>query len=83
MTLQDQLRAELKAAQEEIATLKKEAVPPYSQCEMCNESDCCEGEWYDGSELHCVHCGKLGEMTCYNHKSGHTFWVLKGLEDDE
>lgn len=65
------------------AKLREDAVPAYTCCSMCSEPDCCDGEWNDGSERCCLHCGELGELTSYDHKSGHTFWVLHGLEEPD
>ena len=62
--------------------LVKSAVPPYIQCEMCGEERVCEGEWLDGEERHCLHCGRLGHLTAFTHSTGHTYWVLVQAEDD-
>jgi len=75
-------RETILALLDRIEELDRSAVPPYTQCEMCSETDCCEGEWHDGSEFHCLHCTRLGELTSYDHKSGHTFWVLHSLEEE-
>lgn len=68
---------------DQIQELEAAAVPPYTKCEMCGESDCCDGEWFSGSERSCLHCGKAGELTEFIHHTGHTFWVLTAIYDED
>lgn len=63
--------------------LEAAAVPPYIKCEMCGESDCCDGKWSSGYERPCLHCGRVGELTEFIHHTGHTFWVLTAIYDED
>ncbi len=74
---------EIERLRARVAELEKSAVPPYVSCGMCDASSCCDGEWTDGSEVRCSVCGETGEITAFSHDSGHTFWVLIGLEFEE
>jgi hypothetical protein len=58
-------------------------VPPFVSCAMCGKSDACEGEWTDGSEVRCLHCGKEATISSYDHESGYTHWVLHALYDED
>lgn len=61
-------------------------VPPYISCEVCGATgaDCADGEWQCGSESSCNSCGVDGSFDSFDHETGHTFWVLcRVYEDDE